>query len=668
MEAMKIFKNRKMITLSLKTILALTFIVFCVVTLSISGVFQIVSQFYSQQETIQGRQEIIAREAKNTVNGFIQDRRRVLSTAAALMNLTLTSREQQQTLAGLIAIEQYFRNVVILDERGQALTSSSRLSNTDAKRFIESIDKTKNQMLSTDQYISDIYINEITNEPMVVLSVTIRDVFKEVRGLLAAELNLKFMWDLMDTIKVGSTGKGNAYVVDRKGTLIAFKDISRVIQGENVGSLKTVAEFIRSTGEETSMGIWEYRGISSDEVIGTYLSLKTPDWAVVTELPIKEAYAEVTSNTINSIIITLVLAIVAGVIGVFIARNISASLGNLTRTAVAIAGGDSRLVAEIKGSKETVSLGEAFNSMTEQLRNRMDGFKQINETLTEIVSVSKGLIVNLNSSAKEIEAAAQEQTSASNEHASGITEVSATLQELTITAKQITTNVGELVYSSEETVKLLKENEKQLLETVTQLEDVGVISKNNTTQINELGKRSVLINEMVELIKEVANKTNILSINASIEASRSGEAGAGFSVVAAEIRELSKETIESAKKADIAAKEIKDFLNSIIISSENESGKVLGSGKTVKSVFDSMGNIVSKINNNYGFTQKIDVSIKQQENGSIQAAETMRQMAEIARQSAETARQILSAVKDIVVFSTELGKTVAGAEGTEAKG
>jgi methyl-accepting chemotaxis protein len=219
--------------------------------------------------------------------------------------------------------------------------------------------------------------------------------------------------------------------------------------------------------------------------------------------------------------------------------------------------------------------------------------------------------------------------------------------------------VGELVYSSEEVVKLLKENEKQLLETVSQLEDVGQISRNNTTQINELGKRSVLINEMVELIKEVANKTNILSINASIEASRSGEAGAGFSVVAAEIRELSKETIDSAKKADVAAKEIEDFLGSIIISSENESSKVVGSGKTVKGVYENVGSIVSKINNNYGFTQKIDVSIKQQENGSVQAAETMRQMAEIARQSAETARQTLAAVKDIVAFSLELEKTVS---------
>jgi methyl-accepting chemotaxis protein len=131
-------------------------------------------------------------------------------------------------------------------------------------------------------------------------------------------------------------------------------------------------------------------------------------------------------------------------------------------------------------------------------------------------------------------------------------------------------------------------------------------------------------------------------------------------VVAAEIRELSKETIESAKKADKAAKDIQAFLNSIVVSSGKESAKVQEGGATVKEISTAMGEVVSKINSNYSFTQKIDVSIKQQETGSVQAAETMRQMAEISRQSAENARQTLAAVKDIV-------RQAAGLEGAIGK-
>lgn len=387
-----------------------------------------------------------------------------------------------------------------------------------------------------------------------------------------------------------------------------------------------------------------------------------------------------TSFLIQTILQTIILIVILSFLTyIIINLFLDKPLKQIIQTAKRIAAGETELQADTNGPVEIATLAIAFNSMTTQLSNKAEEFKKAseesnrlaqdfkqaseeakrtNEILKEVIAKAKEIIVNLNSSSKEIEAAAQEQTSGANEHASGITEVSATLEELTITAKQITKNVGELVLSSEEVIKLLEESEERLLHTVSQLEEVGRISTTNTSEIGELGKRSVIINEMVELIKEVANKTDMLSINASIEAARSGEAGAGFSVVASEIRELSKETINSAKNVEKAAKEIQDFIKSIIVSSETESEKVLDSGKVVTSIYDNMQSIGSKINNNYSFTQKIDVSIKQQESGSRQAADTMKQMAEISRQSAETARQTSLAVKDIVNFSTELDDTV----------
>lgn len=295
---------------------------------------------------------------------------------------------------------------------------------------------------------------------------------------------------------------------------------------------------------------------------------------------------------------------------------------------------------DIKQKDEIGVLAETFNSMLVKLQGISHSIRQI--------------VLNLNSTSTEIQAAAQEQASSANVNASGITEVSATLEELSITAKQITKNTSELVIASGETAKSLNQGKDQLMETVNQLEEVGDISKENTKQIKELGKRSILINEMVEIIKEVVNATNMLSINASIEASRAGEAGKGFSVVAAEIRELSKETIISAKKVEKAANEIQDFIDSIIISSESESEKVIRSGEVTREIYTKLERIIDIITNNYTFTQKIDLSIKQQERGSDEAAETMRQMAENSRQSAEIAKQTTIAVKDIVVLGHEL--------------
>lgn len=299
---------------------------------------------------------------------------------------------------------------------------------------------------------------------------------------------------------------------------------------------------------------------------------------------------------------------------------------------------------EIKQKDEIGILGKTFNTMLENLQHVSGDMQEI--------------ILNLNSTSREIQTAAEEQVNSANINASGITEVSATMEELSITAKQITKNASELVIASGEAVKSLETGKMQLMQTVDQLEEIGKMSKENTVNIKELGKRSLLINEMVSIIKEVANATNILSINASIEASRAGAAGKGFSVVAAEIRELSKETITSAKKVEQAAHEIQNFMESIINFSEAESDKVLKSGIVAREVNDKMEGIIENINNNYTFTQKIDISIKQQEKGSDQVSAAMKEMAANSRQSASIAKQTTVAVTDIVNLTCDLEQVI----------
>lgn len=367
--------------------------------------------------------------------------------------------------------------------------------------------------------------------------------------------------------------------------------------------------------------------------------------ALILGYSLKSFNTQMIGNTVIAIIVGLFILAAAIFISMVFVNTIVKAISILSEYARKMSEGDLTLSAIQGQSRDEIgSLFASFNAMQENLK--------------EVITRVSEIIVNLNSSSHEIDAAAQEQTTAANEHASGITEVSATLEELSITAKQITKNAGELVVASEEAVKLLKSGEGELHRTLTQIEEVGQISQSNTMKIGELGKSSKLIGEMVEIIKDVSNKTNMLSINASIEASRAGEAGRGFSVVAGEIRELSRETLTSAKKVGEAGAQIQNYLREIVVTSESESNKVMDSLKVVKTIAASLEEIIDKISNNTEFTQKIDVSIKQQERGSSQASETMKQMAEIARQSAEISRQTLQAVKDIVTFSNDLDASI----------
>jgi len=149
-------------------------------------------------------------------------------------------------------------------------------------------------------YISPIYIDNVSSEPLIAIAVPVKNVFGDLQGTLVAEVNLKFMWDLVGHLQVGTTGY--AYVVDNKGNLIALGDSSRVLRGENVKQILPVQEFIKNLAAPTpkTPDLQAIPVCSERTVVGTYVSLGTPQWAVVTELPSAEANQSVIGLLLSS--------------------------------------------------------------------------------------------------------------------------------------------------------------------------------------------------------------------------------------------------------------------------------------------------------------------------------------------------------------------------------
>ncbi len=293
---------------------------------------------------------------------------------------------------------------------------------------------------------------------------------------------------------------------------------------------------------------------------------------------------------------------------------------------------------------------ESKKNILEDKQRKEGILASLNEIL---INLEEG-IAKLTAASKELEASTQEQISAATEHASGITEVSATIEELSITAKQIAESTEQMVNATKSIVGVLTNNKDTLEKAYEKIAGISKLIEFNAQEIMDLNKKSVFITEMVKIITDVANKTNLLSLNASIEAARAGEVGKGFSVVSAEIRELSKETIASAKKVTTVAEEIKSFIDKIVENSNKEVTEIKESVEKVQEVVNATGLLMNEMNNNYAFLRKIEISTKQQEVGSQQATETMRQMSEVSKQSVEVANQSLNAVKELVDLADHL--------------
>ena len=361
---------------SLTATLSLAFITLSAVVLLISSGLQLLSSIQAQSEIISSKQQLIARDASQKVSSCIQEKFIVLETAAGLTNPVMASpADQKQILDSLLGPQPAFRQIVMLDAQGQELAHGSRISLVAARRLFEQF---KGDILSqiqhSERYIGSVYIDSVTNEPLMLIAVPATNALGDLQGALVAEVNLKFMWDVVDQLEVGETGR--AYVVDRQGKLLAFNDTARVLKGENLGHIQAVGAFIQNPAAAQMTEVRTYPGITGATVVGVAVPLATPDWAVVTELTWGEAYHDVVQQTSVSIVVTLAMAVLAGLLGVFVARRLAVPLINLTGAATRITGGELAVQAAVGGPREVAGLARAFNSMTAQLRQSLEDLER----------------------------------------------------------------------------------------------------------------------------------------------------------------------------------------------------------------------------------------------------------------------------------------------------
>lgn len=368
-------------TRSLVTTLVAAFFFLSAVVLLFSSALQLFTNFQTQQQVIISRQRIIAKDASETVNNFVEDKFSTLEEVIYVANLSAVPDEQKQTiLETLLGLQPAFRQAVYVDASRAEIATIARITPRLSPEFraqFQDVEALFEQIEAGQRYISPIYITEYAGEPLVALAVPVTDAAGNFRGSVVVELNLRFMWDLVDQLEVGQTGV--AYVVDDAGQLIAYRDTSLVLSAQNLAHLNTVAEFV-AQGEDLTTQAEESptisTGITGDNVVSLYAPLSTVTWAVVTELPWAEAYADLISLGVWSLVITLGMTILAGLTGFYVARRLAAPIVELSAVATEIGAGNLAVQAEVAGPSETATLAQTFNEMTARMRNLVDSLEQ----------------------------------------------------------------------------------------------------------------------------------------------------------------------------------------------------------------------------------------------------------------------------------------------------
>jgi methyl-accepting chemotaxis protein len=389
---MKNSHSEKKIFKSLRFTLTVYFIALSTLVLLIAGSLEIGFNTFVQRERAVEQQKIIAESAASQVKSFVTGKSLALVGTVKISNLaSLDIESSRLALSSMMGFDSSFKQLILFDSQGKIITRVARTSEFSANKISqETIDDLMSYVRKGENYIGSVYVDSVTSEPMIIMAAPIIDIFGDLKGAFVAEVNLKFMWDLVAGIKVGETGL--AYVVDEEGNLIAFKDVSRVLKGENLINLKSVNDFVNNAKESGNAGFQSVKGIAGDEAISSFVELGTPDWAVVVELPVKEAYKSLMLEVYVALATLVVNLLIIFIGSLFLSKKIIKPIRALKDATRRISQGDLGVKIETKSENEIGELASDFNEMVARLKELYDTLeKKVSERTAELVESKKEL-------------------------------------------------------------------------------------------------------------------------------------------------------------------------------------------------------------------------------------------------------------------------------------
>ncbi|GMT42324.1 MAG: hypothetical protein IEMM0002_0735 [bacterium] len=340
----------------------------------------------------------------------------------------------------------------------------------------------------------------------------------------------------------------------------------------------------------------------------------------------------------------ILIAVNLFVLNMFFRVTVVKPLNAIADTASRIAGGDLTTRIDTLRKDEIGALSTALFAMQENLKEMIH---KINQSSSDVAG-----------SAGELSEAARHIADGSGQQTNQMENTVASVDEMSSSILEVARNSSEALDSTNKAMEAAHGGEKMVEKTIAGIHEISAAMEKSSRVVEELGKNSSQINEIVAVINDIADQTNLLALNAAIEAARAGEAGRGFAVVADEVRKLAERTTTATKEIAAMVTKIqtdtKDTMNSMDMVRNEVDSSVGMADETGK----SLENIVNQVNKSTEMVNQIATASKEQAKTVEDISKNMNDVVEVSRDTSNDTQKTSDSAEKLMELAGDLKKLV----------
>ncbi|GMR07279.1 MAG: chemotaxis chemoreceptor PilJ [Gammaproteobacteria bacterium] len=289
-----------------------------------------------------------------------------------------------------------------------------------------------------------------------------------------------------------------------------------------------------------------------------------------------------------------------------------------------------------------------------------DSINYVIEQLRKLVTSITDASVQVASASKETQATAMHLAEASDHQAQQIVGASSAINEMAVTIEEVSKNADASATVAERSVATARKGSAAVQDTIRGMDTIREQIQETSKRIKRLGESTQEIGDIVGLIDDIADQTNILALNAAIQAAMAGEAGRGFAVVADEVQRLAERSSNATKQIEALVKTIQTDTNEAVISMEQSTANVVAGAKVAENAGESLNEIETVSSELADLIHSISDVSRQQASAASNISDTMNVIQEITTQTSAGSNETATSIGNLAELATELQKSVAG--------